>query len=73
VLTGLQAQGPSQLRLVNPVWISEGQEIPIPGLADFPIQLDPGVRIDRLELQPGQILYEGMLVIYPEAATPARG
>jgi hypothetical protein len=55
------------------VWISEGQEIPIPGLADFPIQLDPGVRIDRLELQPGQILYEGMLVIYPEAATPARG
>jgi hypothetical protein len=73
VVTGLQAQGPSQLRLVNPMWISEGQEIPIPGLADFPIQLDPGVRIDRLELQPGQILYEGMLVIYPEAATPPRG
>lgn len=73
VLTGLQAQGPNQLRLVNPLWVSEGQEIPIPGLADFPIQLDPGVRIDRLELQPGQILYEGMLVIYPEAAAVPQG
>ncbi|MFT0796341.1 DUF2993 domain-containing protein [Synechococcus sp. H70.1] len=73
VLTGLQAQGPNQLRLVNPVWVSEGQEIPIPGLADFPIQLDPAVRIDRLELQSGQILYEGMLVIYPESVTPPQG
>ncbi len=67
VLTGLQAQNQNQLLLVNPVWVSEGQEIPIPGLADFPIQLDTGVRIDRLELQAGQILYEGMLTIYPEA------
>jgi hypothetical protein len=73
VLTGLEAQGPNRLRLVNPLWVSEGQEIPIPGLADFPIQLDPGVRIDRLELQPGQILYEGILTIYPEVATVPQG
>jgi hypothetical protein len=26
-----------------------------------------------LELQPGQILYEGMLVIYPEAAAVPQG
>jgi hypothetical protein len=73
VLTGLEAQGPNRLRLVNPLWVSEGQEIPIPGLADFPIQLDPGVRIDRLEVQPGQILYEGILTIYPEVATVPQG
>ncbi len=73
VLTGLQAQGPNQLLLVNPVWVSEGQEIPVPGLADFPIQLDAGVRIDRLELQAGQILYEGMLTIYPEAVAVPQG
>ncbi|MFQ3583804.1 MAG: DUF2993 domain-containing protein [Cyanobacteriota bacterium] len=73
VLTGLQAQNQNQLLLVNPVWVSEGQEIPVPGLADFPIQLDAGVRIDRLELQAGQILYEGMLTIYPEAVAAPPG
>ncbi|MGQ9836482.1 MAG: LmeA family phospholipid-binding protein [Cyanobacteriota bacterium] len=67
VLTGLQAHNQNQLLLVNPVWVSGSEEIPVPGLADFPIQLDAGVRIDRLELQIGQILYEGMLTIYPEA------
>ncbi len=71
--TGLKPQNQNQLLLVNPVWVSEGQEIPVPGLADFPIQLDAGVRIDRLELQAGQILYEGMLTIYPEAVAAPPG
>ncbi|MDX2272881.1 MAG: DUF2993 domain-containing protein [Cyanobacteriota bacterium] len=73
--TGLRAQNSNQLLLVDPAWIAEGQStpIPIPGLSNLPIQLDPDVTIRRLEVQPGQILYDGSLTIQPEEVTQVQG
>ncbi|NJL99176.1 MAG: DUF2993 domain-containing protein [Synechococcaceae cyanobacterium RM1_1_27] len=63
--TGLAVIGENQLQLVDPNWISDGQSIPIPALSETPLQLDPGVRIDRLELAEGELLYAGLLTIMP--------
>lgn len=65
--TGLQSQNQNQLILTNPNWVTaEGQALPIPGLEDLLIQLDPDVRIDSLQLLQGGLRYEGQLTIQPE-------
>ncbi len=65
--TGLTPQNQNQLILTNPNWVTpEGQSLPIPGLEQLLIQLDPDVRIDRLDLQQGVLQYEGQLTIQPE-------
>lgn len=65
--TGLTPQNQNQLLLTDPNWVTaEGQILPIPGLEQLLIQLDPDVRIDRLELQQGLLHYEGQLMIQPE-------
>ncbi|NJK63511.1 MAG: DUF2993 domain-containing protein [Synechococcaceae cyanobacterium SM2_3_1] len=71
--TGLTVQNQNQLLLVNPTWISEGQALPIPGLNNLAIQLDPDVNVQKLELQQGQILYEGSLTIQPEELAATAG
>ncbi len=71
--TGLTVQNQNQLLLVNPTWISEGQALPIPGLNNLAIQLDPDVNVQKLELQQGQILYEGSLTIRPEELATTAG
>jgi type II secretory pathway component PulM len=71
--TGLTVQNQNQLLLVNPTWISEGQALPIAGLNNLAIQLDPDVNVQKLELQQGQLLYEGSLTIRPEELAATAG
>lgn len=67
--TGLEARNGNELILIEPQWISQGETIPVPSLNNLPIQLDQTVQINRLELQEGQILYDGNLTITPEAVS----
>lgn len=65
--TGIEPQNQNQLILTDPNWVTaEGQALPIPGLEELLIQLDADVRIKRLDLQQGQLHYEGQLTIQPE-------
>jgi hypothetical protein len=64
--TGLNTQNQNQLVLINPTWVTNGQTIPIAGLNNLVIQLDPDVQVNRLDLQTGQVLYDGQLTIQPE-------
>lgn len=63
--TGLAVAGENQLQLVDPQWLSNGQSIPIPALSEMALQLDPGVRVDRLELIEGELLYAGLMTLMP--------
>lgn len=63
--TGLAVAGENQLLLVDPNWVSEGQSIPIPALSQMALQLDSGVRIDRLDLAQGELIYAGLLTLMP--------
>ncbi len=66
VTTGLLPQNGSQLLLVNPTWLGEGGvETPIAGLEDLAIDLGPDVAIGSLQLQAGQLIYNGIVTIQP--------
>lgn len=66
VATGVRAQNGSELVLLDPSWVSEGQSIPIDGLNNMAIDFGSEVKIDSLQLQEGNILYAGKLTIRPE-------
>lgn len=67
VATSVRAQNGSELVLVNPAWVSEGQSIPIDGLNNMAINFGNEVKIDSLQLQEGAIVYAGKLTIRPES------
>ncbi len=64
--TGLQSQNQNQLVLVDPVWVSGEQSLPIPGLDQLAIQLDQDVEVEQLQILDNQIVYAGILTIRPE-------
>ena len=66
VTTGLLPKSSRQLLLVNPVWLGDdGSQIPIAGLDGAEIDLGPDVKIDSLQLVPGELIYTGTITIQP--------
>ncbi|GAB4218022.1 MAG: DUF2993 domain-containing protein [Synechococcales cyanobacterium] len=59
---------PHQLSLRDPVWITSGQEIPIAGLNNLPIDLGPEVQIQQLQIQNRTLVYQGILTL--QTTTP---
>ncbi|MEN9220347.1 MAG: DUF2993 domain-containing protein [Thermostichales cyanobacterium SZTDM-1c_bins_54] len=62
---------PQQLALRDPVWLIAGQEIPIAGLNNLPIDLGPEVQIQQLKIENRTLVYRGVLVIQSTVPTPA--
>ena len=66
VTTGLSPQGGTQLLLIDPTWLSEdGSQTPIAGLDGVTIDLGPDVEIDSLNLDTGELVYQGTITIQP--------
>ena len=69
--TRIVPTSPQQLALRDPVWLIAGQEIPIGGLANLPIDLGPEVQIQQLTIANRALVYQGILVIQATTPSPA--
>ena len=63
--TRLQIQNGNEVVLLEPMWLSEGTETPIAGLAGWVIDLGPDLSVDQLRLRSGELIYRGTAVVQP--------